>query len=195
MDREIITRSILKNSNEQAWGGKTCPTLRPCCVDSLWSSASAQRTSAGAQEAIKIGVLTVRSGPAKPIGDDILAGIETATKMHGPVLGRADRARRRGEPVQCTGRGDEGDQARSAKQCRRHRGHEHGRDACIAFGCGPARRSDRHFELGLGCHHARTLQQMGIPDQCRRPHVGRVAPGARQADAKAATGEVVHYRP
>lgn len=43
---------------------------------------------AGAQEAIKIGVLTVRSGPAKPIGDDILAGIETATKMHGPVLGR-----------------------------------------------------------------------------------------------------------
>jgi branched-chain amino acid transport system substrate-binding protein len=42
--------------------------------------------SAIAQEAIKIGVLTIRSGPAKPIGDDILAGIETATKMHGPVL-------------------------------------------------------------------------------------------------------------
>ena len=38
--------------------------------------------------AVKIGVLTVRSGPAKPIGDDILAGIETATKMHGPALGR-----------------------------------------------------------------------------------------------------------
>jgi ABC-type branched-subunit amino acid transport system substrate-binding protein len=33
-------------------------------------------------------VLTVRSGPAKPIGDDILAGIETASKMYGPVLGR-----------------------------------------------------------------------------------------------------------
>jgi branched-chain amino acid transport system substrate-binding protein len=44
--------------------------------------------SAGAQEAVKIGVLTIRSGPAKPIGDDILAGIETATKMHGRVLGR-----------------------------------------------------------------------------------------------------------
>jgi branched-chain amino acid transport system substrate-binding protein len=44
--------------------------------------------STGAQEPVKIGVLTVRSGPAKPIGDDILAGIETATKMHGPALGR-----------------------------------------------------------------------------------------------------------
>jgi branched-chain amino acid transport system substrate-binding protein len=50
------------------------------CLDAL--------SLASAQEAIKIGVLTVRSGPAKPIGDDILAGIETATKMHGPVLGR-----------------------------------------------------------------------------------------------------------
>lgn len=43
---------------------------------------------ANAQDAVKIGVLTVRSGPAKPIGDDILAGIETATQMYGPVLGR-----------------------------------------------------------------------------------------------------------
>jgi ABC-type branched-subunit amino acid transport system substrate-binding protein len=41
-----------------------------------------------AQDANKVGVLTIRSGPAKPIGDDILAGIETATKMHGPVLSR-----------------------------------------------------------------------------------------------------------
>lgn len=41
-----------------------------------------------AQETIKIGVLTIRSGPASPIGDDILAGIETATRMHGPVNGR-----------------------------------------------------------------------------------------------------------
>ena len=40
-----------------------------------------------AQDAVKIGVLTIRSGPAKPIGDDILAGIETATQMYGPVLG------------------------------------------------------------------------------------------------------------
>jgi branched-chain amino acid transport system substrate-binding protein len=44
--------------------------------------------SATAQDAIKVGVLTIRSGPAKPIGDDILAGIETATKMYGPVLNR-----------------------------------------------------------------------------------------------------------
>jgi branched-chain amino acid transport system substrate-binding protein len=44
--------------------------------------------SAIAQDAIKVGVLTIRSGPAKPIGDDILAGIETATKMFGPVLNR-----------------------------------------------------------------------------------------------------------
>jgi branched-chain amino acid transport system substrate-binding protein len=41
-----------------------------------------------AQDAIRVGVLTIRSGPAKPIGDDILAGIETATKMFGPVLNR-----------------------------------------------------------------------------------------------------------
>ena len=41
-----------------------------------------------AQESIKIGVLTIRSGPASPIGDDILAGIETAKRMYGPVLGR-----------------------------------------------------------------------------------------------------------
>jgi len=41
-----------------------------------------------AQNTIKIGVLTIRSGPAKPIGDDILAGIETASKIYGPVLGR-----------------------------------------------------------------------------------------------------------
>src|SRR5262245_14247230 len=41
-----------------------------------------------AQDAIRVGVLTIRSGPAKPIGDDILAGIDTATKMYGPVLNR-----------------------------------------------------------------------------------------------------------
>lgn len=44
---------------------------------------------ASAQGSIKIGVLTVRSGPASPIGDDIVTGIETATKMYGPVLGRS----------------------------------------------------------------------------------------------------------
>ena len=41
-----------------------------------------------AQEAIRIGVLTVRSGPGTPVGDDILAGLQTATKMQGPLLGR-----------------------------------------------------------------------------------------------------------
>jgi branched-chain amino acid transport system substrate-binding protein len=46
-------------------------------------------TQASAQESIKIGVLTIRSGPATPVGDDILAGIETATKMNGPLLGRS----------------------------------------------------------------------------------------------------------
>src|SRR4249920_1890025 len=46
-------------------------------------------TQASAQESIKIGVLTIRSGPATPVGDDILAGIETATKMSGPLLGRS----------------------------------------------------------------------------------------------------------
>ena len=45
-------------------------------------------TPSSAQEPIKIGVLTIRSGPATPVGDDILAGIETATKMYGPVLAR-----------------------------------------------------------------------------------------------------------
>jgi ABC-type branched-subunit amino acid transport system substrate-binding protein len=43
---------------------------------------------APAQEAIKIGVLTVRSGPGTPVGDDILAGLQTATRMQGPLLGR-----------------------------------------------------------------------------------------------------------
>jgi branched-chain amino acid transport system substrate-binding protein len=41
-----------------------------------------------AQEPIKVGVLTIRSGPATPVGDDILAGIETATKAQGQLLGR-----------------------------------------------------------------------------------------------------------
>ena len=45
-------------------------------------------SSASAQDPIRIGVLTIRSGPATPVGDDILTGIETATKMFGPVLGR-----------------------------------------------------------------------------------------------------------
>lgn len=43
---------------------------------------------ASAQESIKIGILTIRSGPATPVGDDILTGIQTATKMSGNVLGR-----------------------------------------------------------------------------------------------------------
>jgi branched-chain amino acid transport system substrate-binding protein len=47
-----------------------------------------QLSPAAAQDPIKVGVLTIRSGPATPVGDDILTGIETATKMFGPALGR-----------------------------------------------------------------------------------------------------------
>ena len=43
---------------------------------------------AQAQEAVKVGVLTIRSGSGAPVGDDILTGIQTATKMFGPVNGR-----------------------------------------------------------------------------------------------------------
>lgn len=52
-------------------------------------AATAYAAPAAAQgDSIKIGVLTIRSGPATPVGDDIIAGIETATRMYGPVLGR-----------------------------------------------------------------------------------------------------------
>ena len=51
--------------------------------------AGATLAPAVAQDnSIKIGVLTIRSGPATPVGDDIIAGIQTATKMYGPVLKR-----------------------------------------------------------------------------------------------------------
>jgi branched-chain amino acid transport system substrate-binding protein len=45
-------------------------------------------TLAVADEPVRVGVLTIRSGPAAPIGDDIVAGIQTATKIYGKVLGR-----------------------------------------------------------------------------------------------------------
>ena len=66
------------------WGLRSA--LFVCFASLLWLGTSSLGT---AQDAIRVGVLTIRSGPAKPIGDDILAGIETATKMYGPVLGRA----------------------------------------------------------------------------------------------------------
>jgi ABC-type branched-subunit amino acid transport system substrate-binding protein len=53
-----------------------------------FSVVLAGHETAVAQEPIKVGVLTIRSGPATPVGDDILAGIETATRMQGKVLGR-----------------------------------------------------------------------------------------------------------
>ncbi len=56
-------------------------------VASLLASSVAS-TGALAQGSIKIGILTVQTGPARPIGDDIVAGIQTATQMFGPVLGR-----------------------------------------------------------------------------------------------------------
>ena len=54
----------------------------------LLALVAAAAATASAQETLKIGVLTIRSGPATPVGDDIIAGIETATRMYGPVLGR-----------------------------------------------------------------------------------------------------------
>ncbi len=38
--------------------------------------------------AIKVGVLTARSGAGAPVGKEIYTGIQTAIKMYGPVLGR-----------------------------------------------------------------------------------------------------------
>lgn len=39
-------------------------------------------------QAIKVGVLTARSGPGAPVGEEIYTGIQTAIAMYGPVLGR-----------------------------------------------------------------------------------------------------------
>jgi branched-chain amino acid transport system substrate-binding protein len=39
-------------------------------------------------QAIKVGVLTARSGPGAPVGEEIFTGIQTALAMYGPVLGR-----------------------------------------------------------------------------------------------------------
>ena len=40
-------------------------------------------------EPIKIGVLTIRSGPASPIGKEILTGIQTAIELQGKIDGRS----------------------------------------------------------------------------------------------------------
>ena len=88
-----------------------------------------------AQDATKIGVLTIRSGPAKPIGDDILAGIETATKMHGPVLSR---------PVELVIEDSlfnaQTAVTKATKLVQQNNvtgilGTSHGRSACASFGC------------------------------------------------------------
>ena len=62
------------------------PVLFALCVAALSTGFTASVIAQG--NSIKIGVLTVRTGPASPIGDDIVAGIQTATQMYGPVLGR-----------------------------------------------------------------------------------------------------------
>jgi hypothetical protein len=82
-------------------------------------------TQASSQESIKIGVLTIRSGPATPVGDDILAGIETATKMNGPLLGRSVEliVEESQWNAHC---GDQGHQTGSAKWSRCHIGNKHG---------------------------------------------------------------------
>lgn len=41
-----------------------------------------------ADRTLKIGVLTFRSGPVAPIGEEIYTGTQTAVAMYGPVLGR-----------------------------------------------------------------------------------------------------------
>ena len=62
------------------------PVLFALCVVALSTVFMASAIAQGSS--IKIGVLTVRTGPASPIGDDIVAGIQTATQMYGSVLGR-----------------------------------------------------------------------------------------------------------
>jgi ABC-type branched-subunit amino acid transport system substrate-binding protein len=87
-DEEITARSMLKDRNFLEFGEVGMTGLRSAlfgCFASLLCLGAGG--SAIAQDAVKVGVLTIRSGPAKPIGDDILAGIETETKMHSPVLG------------------------------------------------------------------------------------------------------------
>ena len=65
------------------------PRLAVLAIVLVWVTLTASSLPLFAQqEAIKIGVLTARSGPGAPVGDEIYTGIQTATKMHGPVLGR-----------------------------------------------------------------------------------------------------------
>ena len=51
-------------------------------------SASSTPLLAAQKEPIKVGVLTFLSGKLKPIGDEIVTGIQAAVKIHGPVMGR-----------------------------------------------------------------------------------------------------------
>lgn len=44
--------------------------------------------ASGQTQPIKVGVLTARSGPGAPVGEEIHTGIQTAISMYGPVLGR-----------------------------------------------------------------------------------------------------------
>jgi branched-chain amino acid transport system substrate-binding protein len=46
-------------------------------------------SSSGSAQAIKVGVLTARSGPGAPVGEEIYTGIQTAIAFYGPVLGRS----------------------------------------------------------------------------------------------------------
>ena len=52
----------------------------PLAFSALSSPAYAQT--------IDVGVLTARSGPGAPVGEEIYTGIQTAIAMYGPVLGR-----------------------------------------------------------------------------------------------------------
>lgn len=64
------------------------PRFAKLALIALMAATVYAEPAAGQGNSIKIGVLTLRTGPMTPIGDDIIAGIETATKMHGPLLGR-----------------------------------------------------------------------------------------------------------
>jgi branched-chain amino acid transport system substrate-binding protein len=67
-----------------------CGILRMAAV--VWVTAGmllfAFEQPVFAAQPIKVGVLTFLSGKLKPIGDEIVTGIQTAVKMQGPVLGR-----------------------------------------------------------------------------------------------------------
>ena len=60
----------------------------PVAVGLCIALAAAGLPPGAEAQAIKVGVLTARSGPGAPVGEEIYTGIQTAIAMFGPVLGR-----------------------------------------------------------------------------------------------------------